>query len=488
MSKKYLILLILILVLQLFLRMQFFNEPLEPDGGGYAYIGQRILAGELAYRDIFDNKPPGIHYANALAFKLFGDSFETLKHSFNFYALLTTIIVFFIGLRLFGPAGGLIASLLYALFSGGPLIDGTAANTETIMVLFLRASLLLYFRERWFLAGLFSGLAFLSKQVGFFNFLPLLLFAVPWNNYLELKAWKKTAWLVLGFISFPIAALLYFYFQGALSDYIFCNFTYNFAYIDPSLIGQKLEVRSIGRILDILFKENSIIWLLTGLGSVYLLIKERSREYILLLLWAIASLIGLSLGGFFFGHYFIQIIPALCLLSALAVVRWQDLSLSKFMKVFLIIVLVFLSTLIMVNQYQYYFAYSPEEVSVKKYGITNFVVARKLAKILEQRTQPDDQLFIWGAEPEIYFYAKRKCASKYIFFYTIFLNKGQQFVDSVYDEVMTSVKNNKPRYVILTRPTFDRLANYVKNDYQLAFTIDNLVFSRKREWGIFRKR
>src|SRR5579871_2607525 len=40
-------------------------QPMGPDQGLYAYVGERILHGELPYRDAFDQKPPGIHYVYA---------------------------------------------------------------------------------------------------------------------------------------------------------------------------------------------------------------------------------------------------------------------------------------------------------------------------------------------------------------------------------------------------------------------------------------
>ena len=40
-------------------------QPMGADQGLYAYVGERILAGELPYRDAWDQKPPAIHYTYA---------------------------------------------------------------------------------------------------------------------------------------------------------------------------------------------------------------------------------------------------------------------------------------------------------------------------------------------------------------------------------------------------------------------------------------
>ena len=40
------------------LRVPSLAQPMGPDQGLYAYVGDRILAGGLAYRDAWDQKPP----------------------------------------------------------------------------------------------------------------------------------------------------------------------------------------------------------------------------------------------------------------------------------------------------------------------------------------------------------------------------------------------------------------------------------------------
>ena len=46
-------------------------QPAGADQGLYAYVGQRILAGEMPYRDAWDQKPPAIHYTYAVMYALF---------------------------------------------------------------------------------------------------------------------------------------------------------------------------------------------------------------------------------------------------------------------------------------------------------------------------------------------------------------------------------------------------------------------------------
>src|SRR5215213_7611469 len=41
-------------------------QPMGSDEGLYAYVGERVLAGDLPYRDAWDQKPPAIHLTYAL--------------------------------------------------------------------------------------------------------------------------------------------------------------------------------------------------------------------------------------------------------------------------------------------------------------------------------------------------------------------------------------------------------------------------------------
>ena len=49
----------------LIVRLPSLVQPMGADQGLYAYVGDRILAGELPYRHAWDQKPPAIHYTYA---------------------------------------------------------------------------------------------------------------------------------------------------------------------------------------------------------------------------------------------------------------------------------------------------------------------------------------------------------------------------------------------------------------------------------------
>src|SRR4030095_9805332 len=54
------------------IRVPSLAQPAGGDQGLYWYVGERVLPGELPYRDAWDQKPPGIHFTYAAMTALWG--------------------------------------------------------------------------------------------------------------------------------------------------------------------------------------------------------------------------------------------------------------------------------------------------------------------------------------------------------------------------------------------------------------------------------
>lgn len=92
------------------------TEPFGVDQGIYGYIAERILDGDVDHRDIFDHKPPGIHFAYALAFTVFGTHMWSVWLLDLIAAILTGWGLYVLGRRLCGPRAGLVAGLLFVVY------------------------------------------------------------------------------------------------------------------------------------------------------------------------------------------------------------------------------------------------------------------------------------------------------------------------------------------------------------------------------------
>lgn len=482
MKTKYLtiIILVLILMLQVVLRIPFLQEPLERDEGAYAYIAQRMLAGEVPYRDYYDHKPPAVYFIYAGVFRLFGDTQESIRLFTLFFSLLITLAVFAAGYLLWGRAAALLAAFLYALFSGGPYIMGTSANTETFMVLPMLLAFIFFLRGTgvdYLLAGIFSGLAVMIKQVSLLNFLafPAYLLvrrlAAPEDFRLG-RFLRENALLFSGVLIFPLLFILYFYSKGALPQFVNGTLFENLNYVR----AQSWKWSHLIRVVSL---ENSAIWLLALAASVHVLWWDRNDRYLLLVGWMLLALGGVFLGKAFYGHYFIQVIPAFCLLSAYGVVKYfsgpRNVLVGAAMGILIFAMLGFA----LPAQLDIYCS-SPDQKSAKKYSTDKFVVAKEVSARLEKEMSPGEPIFVWAAEPQIYFYTRSRSASRYIYYYPLVIRAPG--VEARRRELMRELESVPPRFIVWPdgRVLNDPLFSFVKKYYRLYFV--------QKGWAVFKRK
>src|SRR3989339_1942037 len=128
-----------VLLLGLALRAPIAGMFLERDEGGYAYIAQRWLQGEVPYENSSDQKPPGVYAAYAAIQSVLGESQSAIHWGAQFYTLLTLAAVFLIGRRFSGAGAGFAAGAFAALMTSHHSLLGNSANSETFMILPLTA-------------------------------------------------------------------------------------------------------------------------------------------------------------------------------------------------------------------------------------------------------------------------------------------------------------------------------------------------------------
>ena len=123
---SYLCLGLLVLVIVLFagIRYRLRTMPLERDEGEYAYAGQLILQGIPPYQLAYNMKLPGTYAAYAAILAVFGQTPSGIHLGLILVSAATTLLVFFLGERLFGTLAGTVAAVSYALLSTGPWVLG----------------------------------------------------------------------------------------------------------------------------------------------------------------------------------------------------------------------------------------------------------------------------------------------------------------------------------------------------------------------------
>src|SRR4051812_18386310 len=139
----------------LIVRLPSLVQPMGPDQGLYAYVGDRILHGELAYRDAWDQKPPGIHYVYA-ALRAVSSKDVVVPAADVAAAASVAALLWLIGSRLCGPLGGGplaggLSAILYLLLSDPSLARyggfRVRAQAETFIAVAITAALALATRR-----------------------------------------------------------------------------------------------------------------------------------------------------------------------------------------------------------------------------------------------------------------------------------------------------------------------------------------------------
>jgi len=87
-------------------------STLEPDEGIVLRGAERIIAGEVPYRDFFSFYTPGSFYLVAFLFRVFGDSFAVARTSLAFAGAIGSVVTYLLARRVCPRAIALFAALL----------------------------------------------------------------------------------------------------------------------------------------------------------------------------------------------------------------------------------------------------------------------------------------------------------------------------------------------------------------------------------------
>lgn len=437
-----------------FLYLPFLGTPFERDEGVYATVAQGILHGQVPYRDLFDNKPPLVYGWYAISFTLFGESVVAPRLVAALF-LSATAVTLYHQARLVLPKGAAgIAAFLFALSTGLPWV-ALHANTEAYMLLPLVSSLMFFTfgmkdgRLRWFfIAGLLAGLAIMTKQVAMWNLLALAMVSLVWHRRTAENAWRAVApafWMFSGALVSLAAVALPFALTGALDDFLWANLSYNWVYVEFLTYAERISNAGYGLLFFSVVAAPFVAGAMAGLVIMWR--KRASVTDYVLILWAVASAIGVASGGRFFPHYFLQLMPSLALLTGVLIydrfVNGGQHVLSRpawMLSLFLIVVSVGTTTVLYVAPRA-----AEEQVVSSVYWQKEWEdSSRQLGHYIQARTGPDDTIFNYGRESQIYFYADRQPAVPYFYDWVLQIEAVE------WTTVMEQLKgaNPKPVYII----------------------------------------
>lgn len=423
------IFLILVLIISFFLRFPSLFEPVwYGDEGIYQVIGQALREGRQLYSGIWDNKPPLLYLLYAM---LDGDQFWVRLLSLIF--LLFSIVVFyFLSKKLFTQRRPVVISTaLFAFLFSTPVLEGNIANAENFMMLPILTAALFVFKKREMWSGLLLSLAFLTKIVAIFDLAAILTFLYLSNPKISMRNIRQ---LVVGFVIPIVITVLFFKLNGNYDNFIRATFSQNVDYVGvntPLLIKTTL----LTLFISVIFLKRQLL----------------SKTQLFIFLW-----LGFSLYNAFFGqrpwtHYLLVVLPSFSLLAGLlfADKAFKDKKALALTLVTLALIpgnfwiygkflayypnfTSFLSGQKIVSQYQEFFAPHVE----RDYRLSQF---------LRGKTLPNEKIFIWGDNAQIYVLADKLPPGRYTVAYHVI------FYEDAVNETRKILSEQRPRYIVVIK-------------------------------------
>jgi hypothetical protein len=416
------------------MRSHAFDLPLEADEANYAYMGQRLLAGDRLYVDVWDHQPPGAFMLFAAVIATFGSDPIVFRWLAVGFSLVTLGFLVAILHRHCGRGAAASGAILFALASSDPATAGEGCNREIYMVAFILAAWWCVMRagprRTWGLlaAGLLLGIASVLKTIVAVHWLALAIWLVLQRRGQgdDLSRPRRIGLRILLFSLGPaliwLLTFAYFGATGRYDEFIDAVFRVNLSY---SGSDEPFHLRFV-RFFDPVGHRFPVysalpLWI-AGVGAVVVLlvmsVRRRTPAAASVLALLAAGYVAACLPGQFWPHYYYLLIPALVLAVSIAiwqVIAWIASILSLRGPTAIganMLLYAIVPVLLLYSETRYYIAQPPFGITIHKYNSRDFW-GRGIGEKVRQLTQPDDTIFVYSNDASLYYYSHRRCASRY---------------------------------------------------------------------------
>ncbi len=496
------------------------SEPLDCDEAAYAYIGHRLLRGDVMYRDLTENKPPLGYWLYALAVMVGGYNELTIRLLPIPAVLVSIALVWWIGWRLAGSLAACLAAGLFALVSTDPYLFGNGSNMEHFMNLFSVASLALLIlawsrNRRWPIvaAGVCLGAATLVKQVAILTAL-VYFAALAVRRRGDPSDHGRTAWRgrVGDLIALGLGLMLAIGLAGGI---LLSQGAGAAAYEDIMQYGRALATDTLpepgapsglvrwlkgnadplGQLPWPFGSTTYLVWWGTGSwplwlaaipATVYLLVApSSSASRRLVAAWTLAASLQVVLPGLYWQHYYLLPTPGIALVVATTLAdcrgaligtskqkegasRRSARSIAGLLGAALILMTAIGATLVI--QVRSYLLVPPQELTVRYKGGRQWVVLRALGQELARRSSvwPDPRLYIWGWQSPLHFYGKLDGVTRHFFVDNLLRDQAERehpLIKPRIAEIMSALRDRPPALIFAGYAPFPALHAFLRERY-----------------------
>jgi len=497
------------------LRLPGIVQPMGPDQGLYATIAWCMQRGLALYRDLFEQKPPGLFLTYRLGFALFGSRTSAIFWLDYLAGAGTVLVLFDLGRRLVSLRFGALTAALAAFatlpaarYANGGFVERSV--TEPFVTLFASAAAWAAVRvfmgrgDSWtFAAGLFVGVAVLYKQTALIYLPALALWMLIATDFARGRRFALYA--SAGVVVPPLLAFIWLWLRGVLADAWITLVEYNVAYL---AVGDHGLGFTVNRFAHEVWRRvtGDEVWAVGTVGAVAAVWADRwrstaaGRAASLGIVWLAAALTAtVANGPRVFTTYFTTSLAPLSLLSA-----WlfhQTLGSGGRRKTAIgLAALAFAAGMIVrsgsMNRLVSSTAWDTRHLlgqtgrqeylqRFRSRSAHAFSAAdnERLADYIRAHTDARDRLFVFGMAAGTYFSSGRLPASSFLFAYPAVSNMIDQPRFSV-EALAAELVHTAPRYIVLQRHNGDEFSGWHAMDSFAAPPMVALLRNYRQETEI----
>jgi 4-amino-4-deoxy-L-arabinose transferase-like glycosyltransferase len=459
-----------------------FNLPMVSDEGGYAFAGERWFDGRaVLYRDVWISRPQAIFVVYGAIIEALGGSTLDFRVVAWVVNIATMICVWHIARRWRGPSVAAGATLFFALLIGSPLTEGFTANAEIFMALPAALAIITTIKalERdwsgWWLlvTGLLIGIACQLKPSGIVSLGVVIGFiavmAIDTDHFVRLTT-RRSLPVILGFVASLLPAIYHGYRIG-WDEFVYASLTYRLTHQSSANGSLHHHLSAIGDLseriwpLYILVGFVWLAWYATtetkrvqqvrrepaprtlkpepvfGLIPRQFMLDTSDPMMLLLKIWIVGCLFGISIGGDWWFHYLIQIAAPFAIWFAIAIADLRP-RLPRVAHVALIA----LAGVVLVVPYLTTATHSRAENTQKLFGHPGYADQEVVAEYLNEHTEPGTPIFMAFDQAALYYLADRPSSYRYLY------DQELRAIADSEDALIAMVEGpERPVYIVGTR-------------------------------------
>lgn len=410
----------------------------------FGYYGWRILHGATVYVDVWDNKPPGIYWVNALGMLVGNDNYGGVMAMCVLALVVAHVAFFVVASSVYHRSAAALATIFLSFYLTHAYYTGGTNRTETFLVACELAGMAFYMRGfardrwwKWYAAGLCCGLAFLFKQVGLaaWGCMGLHLIALGVLRQLNFATVVKRGGLLAGGAATTVGvAAGVLAAQGALWEAVFATFGFNRSYMATgdtqfpySYKNLLLEIEHVQLVLvlPLLMAAaaalHAVLWFLRPryrppeIEKPLMAIRPVCRlSFGLFALWFLVAFYGVLLSPSRFRHYLVATIPPLILMAGylINVLRAETKLLRRLQQrawvAAAFVVLAYFSWDALGKQFE-----EVSRVIVDRMFQQQAAEWEAVGDAVARHTDPGDTIQCWGYMPGVYLRARRINATRF---------------------------------------------------------------------------